>query len=743
VFVPARKAPIGVARDRACSDPPRGPPPLIAPGSIPTPTAVTLPPPLHPIPPNQLQPGSVETDLLPPHAAGKNLSSSSHLRLHPHTPPSHPLVHHPHTPPSHHHPLTPPGTHHHHPHTPPNSHALAPPPHHPHTPPSHPLVPHHPHTPPASHSLTSHTPPSHTPPVHHPSVHPSTTPPTSLYHHTSSQQHASLASSVQRTNGNLTPGRSSACTKDQPGIVTTHTTTPASSGFVRPFEDSFPQQHGSNRRSPIIPPPPSSSHSNSSPGDSNSITKIHHSQQPPYHPSGLQAGTAPCNSQQASPAGTQDAGAVPGGRSVVSHQHRGPSTNTQSVKENCGSANKTAVNLSENSSGSSVVVRKLSSTSPSRGCSQLDGTCHSQTMASSPTTTTAVDHAGASQQQPSLQIFQQPVMSQMLAQPSPSSSRMSPNNVSHQSSPYHPQPTQPNISQHQSSQIPSQQQSSVHHSFVHTSVPSHHNHLQAQSTTLHNPSNQSQQQIPVSHQHLVNSSLPSSSANSIQPSHQALQLNQTTAQLPPSCVSSQQGSMSQTSVHVLNSASGQHQGSANLNSSLHPASLLSSNQHHGSLLPATAVIQSPSSSSLQHQATQNSSSHLQGPLTASSQLQGSSQTIMNSAPICSTVPSCNAVALVASNQSSAVLAATSGNGPSASSLGTVPTPAAVLNVPDAAKVLAAVSTNKEGATNMSVWDYHYLSRSITNHRVSTKIIIFKCVPVSVILYHDSFFFLNF
>jgi hypothetical protein len=116
---------------------------------------------------------------------------------------------------------------------------------------------------------------------------------------------------------------------------------------------------------------------------------------------------------------------------------------------------------------------------------------------------------------------------------------------------------------------------------------------------------------------------------------------------------------------------------------------------------------------------------------------------MNSAPICSTVPSCNAVALVASNQSSAVLAATSGNGPSASSLGTVPTPAAVLNVPDAAKVLAAVSTNKEGATNMSVWDYHYLSRSITNHRVSTKIIIFKCVPVSVILYHDSFFFLNF
>jgi hypothetical protein len=82
--------------------------------------------------------------------------------------------------------------------------------------------------------------------------------------------------------------------------------------------------------------------------------------------------------------------------------------------------------------------------------------------------------------------------------------------------------------------------------------------------------------------------------------------------------------------------------------------------------------------------------------------------------------------LVASNQSSTVLAATSGNGPAVSGVGTVP---AVLNVPDAAKVLAAVSTNKEGATNMSVWDYHYLSRSITNHRVSTKLIAFKLVIV--------------
>lgn len=80
---------------------------------------------------------------------------------------------------------------------------------------------------------------------------------------------------------------------------------------------------------------------------------------------------------------------------------------------------------------------------------------------------------------------------------------------------------------------------------------------------------------------------------------------------------------------------------------------------------------------------------------------------------------------VASSQSSQVLASSSGNGPALSGLGTVP--AAVLNVPDAAKVLAAVSTNKEGATNMTVWDYHYLSRSITNHRVSTELIAFKWV----------------
>jgi hypothetical protein len=95
---------------------------------------------------------------------------------------------------------------------------------------------------------------------------------------------------------------------------------------------------------------------------------------------------------------------------------------------------------------------------------------------------------------------------------------------------------------------------------------------------------------------------------------------------------------------------------------------------------------------------------------------------MNSTPICSAVPSgSNAVTFVASNQSSSVLVPSSGgSGPVVSGLGTVP--AAVLNVPDAAKVLAAVSTNKEGATNMSVWDYHYLSRSITNHRVSTEII---------------------
>lgn len=723
MFVPARKAPIGVARDRVCSETPRGPPPLIAPGSIPTPTAVTLPPPLHPIPPNHLQPGSVETDLLPPHAAGKNLSSSSHLRLHPHTPPSHPLVpHHPHTPPSHHHPLTPPGTHHHHhSHTPPSSHALAPPPHHPHTPPAHPLVPHHPHTPPAPPSLTSHTPPSHTPPVHIPPVHPPTTSPATLYHHTSSQQHASQSASVQRTNsGNSTSGRSSVSTKEQPAVVTTHTTTPAS-GFVRPFEDSFPQQHGSNRRSPIIPPLPSSN-SNPSPSESNPISKITQSQQPSYPTSGLQVGTGACNTHQVTGVSNQDTCVVPGGRSALSHQQRGPSSNSQSAKENCGSVmcvNKpvTAVNLGENASGSSTVVRKLSSASPSRVSSQVDGSSLSQAMASSPAATSTVDYGGTSQQ-PTLPTFQQPVMGHMLAQPSLSPSRMSPNSISHQSSPYLSQPTQPNVSQHQSSQILSQQQSSLQHPFVHTSVSSHQNHMQTQSTTLH--SNQS-----LSHQHVVSSSLPSSSASSIQ-AQQSLPLIQTSAQLPPTCVSSQQGSVSLTSVHTLNSASSQHQGSVNMNSSLHQAQLQPSSQQHGSLLPAGALIQGPSNSAFQHQTTQNSGSHHQGSLTSASQFQGSSQTIINTPSACNAVPSCShAVTLVASNQSSAVLAPTSGNGPPVSGLGTVP--AAVLNVPDAAKVLAAVSTNKEGATNMSVWDYHCLSRSINSHRVSIKFIVFELV----------------
>jgi hypothetical protein len=101
---------------------------------------------------------------------------------------------------------------------------------------------------------------------------------------------------------------------------------------------------------------------------------------------------------------------------------------------------------------------------------------------------------------------------------------------------------------------------------------------------------------------------------------------------------------------------------------------------------------------------------------------------MNSAPVCSAVPSgSSAVTFVASNQSSAVLVPAGGSGPVVSGLGTVP--AAVLNVPDAAKVLAAVSTNKEVATNMSVWDYHYLSRSITNHRVSTEVTVFKLVLI--------------
>ncbi|XP_033607966.1 genetic suppressor element 1 isoform X2 [Cryptotermes secundus] len=415
----------------------------------------------------------------------------------------------------------------------------------------------------------------------------------------------------------------------------------------------------------------------------------------------------PRRSPRASPSHHQDP--------PVSHQHRGPpSANTHSVKENCGSVtcvNKPimAVNPSENGSGSSAVVRKLSAASPSRGSSQVDGNCHSQTMASSPSTTSTVDNVVASQQ-PTLLTFQQPLTSQMLAQPSPSSSQMSPNSISHHLSPY-PQVTQPNISHHQ---LLSQQQSSVQNLFVHTSVSSHQNHLQNQSATLHSPSSQSQQQVPVSHQHLV-SSLPSSSASSIQPLHQSHQLIQTTAQLPSICVSSQQGSMPQTSLHMLNSSTSQHQGSVNVNSPLHQIPHPSSTQHHGSLLLATTFIQGASNSAVQHQATQNSSSHHQGSLSSASQLQSSSQTVINSTPVCSAVSSgSNAVTFVASNQSSTVLVPACGSGPAVSGLGTVP--AAVLNVPDAAKVLAAVSTNKEGATNMSVWDYHYLSRSITSHR---------------------------
>ncbi|PSN51628.1 hypothetical protein C0J52_09441 [Blattella germanica] len=743
---PARKAPIGGARDRACSDPPRGPPPLIAPGSIPTPTAVTLPPPLHPIPPNAPQPPQVEPDMIPPHATGKNISSSSHLRLHPHTSPSHPLVpHHPHTPPSHHHPHTPPGTHHHHTHTPPSSHALAQSTHHPHTPP-HPLASHHPHTPPAPppHSLPhTPTPPSHTPPVHHTSSHPSSTPPSSLYHHTSSQQHASPVTTLQRTNsGNLTPVRSSGTSKDHPGAVSTHTTIPASSGFVRPFEDNFPQQHSSNRRSPIIPPAPSGSHSNNSPGEGNSIAKIHHPQQPQYHPAGMQPVPVTCNSQHIPAISNQDTCVVPSGRSAMTQQHRGPPTNSQSVKESNGSVLSvkplTTVNTSENMSGPSSGLRKQMSTSPSRGgnagCGQLEGSCVSQTMASSPTTASVVDHIGSIQQ--TQQSFQQPpqqplpaMVGQMLTLPTPSSNRMSPNNIPHQPSTYPPQSSQPNLSQHQSSQILSQQQAPMHHSYMHAGVPSQQNHIQTQPTTLLNPPSQTQQ--PISHHHMVNSSLPSSTSSSIQPQHQSIQMVQTTTQPTTPTVSSQhansaityqtcmstspvqqQGTVNreqsahQTPMHIMNSAPNQHQSSLNM----HQGSLHTANQHHGPLLTTPTVVQN-TSNSMPHQSSQNSVSHLQGPIMPINQVQGSSQTIMNSTTMCSVVPpSSGTVTLVTTNQTSSVLAP-SGSGP------TVAVPA-VLNVPDAAKVLAAVSTNKEGSTNMSVWDYHYLSRSMSNHRVS-------------------------
>nr|CAD7439822.1 unnamed protein product [Timema bartmani] len=202
---PARKAPIAGGRERA-ADPrkepsPYPPPHLIVPGSIPNPTSVTLPPPLHPIN-SSLESGHAVTRLPYP-------STSPH-----HTSPGHAIVpsHNTHTPP-----IMPS----HNTHTPPimPSHTTHTPSiltsHNTHTSPI--ISPHNPHTHASPiHSLVPHTVTSHT---LHPLVPPQGNPP-------------QLQQSSHRTSNPSGRG----AVKDPP---------PA---FVRPFEDNYSQQ----RRSPAV-----------------------------------------------------------------------------------------------------------------------------------------------------------------------------------------------------------------------------------------------------------------------------------------------------------------------------------------------------------------------------------------------------------------------------------------------------------------------------------------------------------
>nr|CAD7576859.1 unnamed protein product [Timema californicum] len=201
---PARKAPIAGGRERA-ADPrkepsPYPPPHLIVPGSIPNPTSVTLPPPLHPIN-SSLEAGHAVTRLPYP-------STSPH-----HTSPGHAIVssHNTHTPPimpSHTH--TPPIMPSHTTHT---SSILTS--HNTHTSPI--ISPHNPHTHASPiHSMVPHTVTSHT---LHPLAPPQGNPP-------------QLQQSSHRTSN--PSGR--VAVKDPP---------PA---FVRPFEDNYSQQ----RRSPAV-----------------------------------------------------------------------------------------------------------------------------------------------------------------------------------------------------------------------------------------------------------------------------------------------------------------------------------------------------------------------------------------------------------------------------------------------------------------------------------------------------------
>nr|CAD7198879.1 unnamed protein product [Timema douglasi] len=202
---PARKAPIAGGRERA-ADPrkepsPYPPPHLIVPGSIPNPTSVTLPPPLHPIN-SSLEAGHAVTRLPYP-------STSPH-----HTSPGHAIVssHNTHTPPimPSHNTHTPPIMPSHTTHT---SSILTS--HNTHTSPI--ISPHNPHTHASPiHSMVPHTVTSHT---LHPLAPPQGNPP-------------QLQQSSHRTSNPSGRG----AVKDPP---------PA---FVRPFEDNYSQQ----RRSPAV-----------------------------------------------------------------------------------------------------------------------------------------------------------------------------------------------------------------------------------------------------------------------------------------------------------------------------------------------------------------------------------------------------------------------------------------------------------------------------------------------------------
>ncbi|KAJ9573519.1 hypothetical protein L9F63_009083, partial [Diploptera punctata] len=125
----------------------------------------------------------------------------------------------------------------------------------------------------------------------------------------------------------------------------------------------------------------------------------------------------------------------------------------------------------------------------------------------------------------------------------------------------------------------------------------------------------------------------------------SLQMIQATAQIPPTTVPSQQPNyqacLSTSPVHQqtninrdqsshqtpLHIPSNHHQSSVNLHQTPHHTI----NQHHSSLLSTTNLIQNASNSSVQHPPSQSSISHHHGPLVPVSQMQGSSQTMMNSA----------------------------------------------------------------------------------------------------------------